>query len=298
MTSVVEQISVSYYFKLFVVDNCVLCIDEMAQNVGTPSFISETKTYTEYKDALERWSRLSPVDKKIQAEMVVHYLDGHPSRIKEKIVAKIGPKLVDNEDGVKELLTFLDSVYGVDDMANVWDRYKSFSSHARKPNQDINEFLPDWEMCYQKLKTSGCEYPDTILGLKLLEDSKLSDMDVKLVLPGVDHAKAKRDKELQKQITNSLKKFTGWSVISDKQEHLAVSVKAEPTWLSEVEEVLVARGWKPPQKGRRCSRSESPPTLKVESFAGTKFRGDKLSRTSRAKIKSVSYTHLTLPTKA
>ena len=30
-------------------------------------------------------------------------------------------------------------------------------------------------------------------------------------------------------------------------------------------------------------------TLKVESFAGTKFRGDKLSRTSRAKIKFRGY---------
>ena len=30
-------------------------------------------------------------------------------------------------------------------------------------------------------------------------------------------------------------------------------------------------------------------TLKVESFAGTKFRGDKLSRTPRAKIKFRGY---------
>ena len=30
-------------------------------------------------------------------------------------------------------------------------------------------------------------------------------------------------------------------------------------------------------------------TLKVESFAGTKFRGDKLSRTSRAEIKFRGY---------
>ena len=34
---------------------------------------------------------------------------------------------------------------------------------------------------------------------------------------------------------------------------------------------------------------EKTPTLKVESFAGIKFRGDKLSRTSRAKIKFRGY---------
>ena len=65
-------------------------------------------------------------------------------------------------------------------------------------------------MCYQKLKTSGCDYPDTILGLKLLEDAKLSDMDVKLVLTGVDYSKAKTNKDLLQQITNSLKKIY-WS---------------------------------------------------------------------------------------
>ena len=86
-------------------------IDEMAQNCEPPSFLSETKTYSEYKDDLERWSRLSGLDKKLQAEMVVHRLDGHPSRIKEKIVTNIGSSLVGNADGVKELIKFLDSVY-------------------------------------------------------------------------------------------------------------------------------------------------------------------------------------------
>ena len=218
----------------------------MAQSIEPPSFVSETKTYTEYKADLLRWSRISSLDPKLQAEMVVHRLDGHPSRIKDKIVTKIGSKLEGNASGIKELTTFLDSIYDVDEMADVWERYKAFSSHARKPNQDINEFLPDWEMCYQKLKTSGCDYPDIILGLKLLEDSKLSDMDTKLVLTGMDYSSAKTDKNLQTQITNSLKKFTGRSVISNKPDNLAVSVKGEPTWLSEVEEVLLARGWKPP----------------------------------------------------
>ena len=73
--------------------------------------------------------------------MVVHRLDGHPSRIKEKIVTNIGSKLEGNARGTKELTTFLDSINGVDEMADVWERYKAFSSHAWKPNQDINNSL-------------------------------------------------------------------------------------------------------------------------------------------------------------
>ena len=115
----------------------------MAQNVQPPSFISETKTYEEYKEDLQMWSRITSIDKKLQAEIVVYNLDGHPSRIKEKIVTKIGASLVGKEEGITLLIQFLDTIYGKDDMADVWDKYKSFSSHSRKPDQDVVDFLPN-----------------------------------------------------------------------------------------------------------------------------------------------------------
>ena len=244
----------------------------MAQNIQPPSFISETKTYAEYKQDLKRWSRISTLDKKLQAEIVIYYLDGHPSRIKEKIVTKIGDDLIGKEDGIDLLLKFLDTIYGKDDMADVWDKYKLFSNYQRKQNEDIVNFLPNWEMCYQKLKATGCEYSDLVLGLKLLEDAQLSDMDTKLVLTGVDFTTAKSQKSLQAQITNSLKKFTGRSVIATSKQDLAVSIKTEPTFLiSQMEEVFVAKGWKPPNKGgRRRSRSESPPQTRKSNYKGKK----------------------------
>ena len=80
------------------------------------------------------------------------------------------------------------------------------------------------------------------------------------MLTGVDFTDATTKKIFQKQITDSLRKFAGRSVISTVREDLAVAVKTEATWLSEeVDEVLVAQGWKPPKKSsRRRSRSESP----------------------------------------
>ncbi len=248
----------------------------MAQNnIQPPSFVSESKTYAEYVDDLKRWCRLTKIEKKLQAEMVVLHLDGHPSRIKEKIVTKIGETLVDDEDGITKLITFLDTIYKKDDMADVFDKYKLFSAHHRKANEDVANFIPDWEMSYHKLKATGCEYSDSILGLKLLEDSQLCDMDTKLVLTGVNFAEAKTKKDLQVQVTNSLKKFAGRSVITSKQENLAVSVKSEPTYLvSQMEEVFLAKGWKPPNKGsRRRSRSASPPRTRPKSnYKGKKNR--------------------------
>ena len=61
-----------------------------------PAFISDKKSYAEYKKDLEMWSRITSLDPKLQAEVVVYRLEGDPSRIKEKIFTQIGEKLKEN----------------------------------------------------------------------------------------------------------------------------------------------------------------------------------------------------------
>ena len=79
-----------------------------------PAFINENKNFEAYKKDLEMWSRLTSLDKKLQAEMVVYKLEGHPSRIQEKIKTQLGDTLVDNIDGVAELLKFLEELFRVE----------------------------------------------------------------------------------------------------------------------------------------------------------------------------------------
>ena len=81
-----------------------------SNNEPPPSFVSDSKSYAEYKADLEMWSRITSLDPKLQAEMVVYRLEGDPSRIKEKIVTQIGEKLKGNADGIKDLLVFLDGI--------------------------------------------------------------------------------------------------------------------------------------------------------------------------------------------
>ena len=139
----------------------------MSKSVEPPSFVSDKKTYAQYKADLLMWSHISGIDKKVQAEMVVYRLEGHPSKIKEKVMTQIGEQLKDCDNGIKVLLDFLDKIYA-------WDRFTEFSSFSRKPEQDILDFVADWTNCYYKLKTVGCEYPDIILGFKLLQDAQLN----------------------------------------------------------------------------------------------------------------------------
>ena len=213
-----------------------------------PSFVSDTKSYAEYKADLEMWSRITSLDKKVQAEMVVYRLEGDPSRIKEKIVTQIGDKLKGNENGVRDLLSFLDGIYKKDDMATAWNRYVEFSNTTRKAEQSMEDFVSEWQNTCYKAKKVGCDFSDTILAFKLLQDSNLSEIEVKLVLTGVNYTEGVAKKDLLNQVMASLKKFKGQSVMSSNStSNTQVDVKAEPTWLTaERQHVLVAKGWKTP----------------------------------------------------
>ena len=70
--------------------------------------------------------RITTTEKKLQAEVVVYSLDSHPSGIKEKIQVAIGEKLEGNEQGINELIKFLDRIYLKDDMSETWIKCNSF----------------------------------------------------------------------------------------------------------------------------------------------------------------------------
>ena len=70
-------------------------------NLEPPSFISANKSYAQYEKDLKQWSRLTSLDKKLQAELVVYKLENHESKIKEKITTQIGDQLEGKEDGIE-----------------------------------------------------------------------------------------------------------------------------------------------------------------------------------------------------
>ena len=161
-----------------------------------PAFINENKNFEAYKKDLEMWSRLTSLDKKLQAEMVVYKLEGHPSRIQEKIKTQLGDTLVDNVDGVKELLKFLEGMYKKDSMADTWEKYINFERYKYDNKMPLREFIAEWENYYHKLEREGCEYSDMIRAFKLLDASNLSNVEQKFVLTGVDYKTGLKEKNV------------------------------------------------------------------------------------------------------
>ena len=214
-----------------------------------PTFISENKPFEVYKKDLKRWSRLTSLDAKLQAEMVVYKLENHPSRIQEKITTQMGDKLIENEKGIDLLIEFLEGIYKKDSMADAWEKYTTFEKFRFDNKISLKQFIADWENKYHQLKNEGCAYSDMILAFKLLDSCKLSAVDQKFVLTGVDYKLGIEEENLFDQMKESLKKFKGQSVVEHEEDEKAI--KVSDTYIAKMEEVLLAKGWKPPKKRPR-----------------------------------------------
>lgn len=222
-----------------------------SKNFEPPAFVSDTKTYEQYKEDVLMWSRITPVQKKIQAEVIVYNLEGHPSGIKEKIILNIGDKIKNADDGVQHLMVFLDTIYKRDEMADAWSKYKNFQKIRRVDNAPINNFIAEFEKEYILAKTAGCVYSDTLIAFRLLEATVLNETDEKFVLTGVDYEEAKQQKNLYDQVKASLKKFQGRNVVGEDKSAL----RFDPALVASVAEAFVASGWKKPA-GRRRSNTD------------------------------------------
>ena len=117
----------------------------MAKAREPPAFISETKSFATYKRDLTRWAKLTDLEDDQKADMVVHCLDGHPSGIKDKIDTQMKESALSCDEGIKNLLEFLEGVYKVDEWSDSYEKYSMFEKCTRTKGQTVQEFLSVWE---------------------------------------------------------------------------------------------------------------------------------------------------------
>ena len=127
-----------------------------------------------YEKDLKRWVLLTSVNETKQALMVVHYLDGDPSGIKDKIDSEVKDEKVQCKEGIATLLDFLKKIYQ-DSLADGFDKYISFGKLRRSPNTSIQEFIPEWNSAYKKAVNVGCSLSDKVLAFMLLDAANLTN---------------------------------------------------------------------------------------------------------------------------
>ncbi len=242
----------------------------MSKSIIPPKFIDDPAEYAGYKKKLQRWTRITKVAPKLQAETVVHFLEDHPSGIMEKIETSLGDEIVDKEDGMTKLIAYLDTIYAEDEMTNMWTKHKKFVRLRKAENQSILEFIAEFETAYKEAKDNGCAVSDTVLALNLLEACQLTDTDEKFVMTGVDLKGGKERGDLFDQVKKSMRKFQSRERMSSEKDRL--QLKTEDSFVADVKEALLSDGWLPPSNDVAAAASDSSVPQKSSVYRGNKNR--------------------------
>ena len=111
-------------------------------------------------------------------------------------------------------MKYIDTIYAEDDMTTAWTSYKRFVRLIKTKGQQETEFIAEFEKEYKKVKVCGCVFCDTVFAFCLIEACKLSDVDEKFVLTGIDFKVGKEKGDMLDQVKSSLRKFQSRKKVS------------------------------------------------------------------------------------
>ena len=161
--AILKRTDVSTFYR---VDRATVCVisdnketchqdrHRMSSKLSPPEFIDDTSGYPEYKRELRRWSKITKIAPEKEAEVVLYQFKGHPSGIQEKVDTALGDEVIDKADGIDKLIGFLDNIYGEDEMAGAWRKYKDFVRLKKDVDQPVVEFVAEFDKKHKVAKQS------------------------------------------------------------------------------------------------------------------------------------------------
>jgi hypothetical protein len=207
---------------------------------SNPPILSAEKPWERYKLELQAWQKLTKLDKKQQGlSVALHGLpEDHTSGIRDKVFDEFGIDKLGAEDGMKELIKFMDEKLGKDELTDSFDKFVDFENYARENSLSVTEYISKFDQKYKRIEKLGMKLPSSILAFKLLEGSKIKAEERMLVLTAMDYS---NKETLYEQAKKSLKKFKG--EMAGASASASVEIKLEPAFLAQNEEALLAAGY-------------------------------------------------------
>ena len=209
-----------------------------------PPDLKKSKTYERFKQELLAWRIVTDIDKKKQGIAVALSLpQDEETQIREQVFDELDLDKLNQNDGLDELIKFLDEKLGKDDLADCLEKFEDFEDYVRDKGQSITEFIAKFDQKYNKVLKKGMQLPPEILAFKLLRRSKITKEEKMLVLTGMDY---NNRASLYDQAKKSLTKFKGELVSGENKSNSAsgsIAIKLEPAFLVENEEALLAAGY-------------------------------------------------------
>ena len=130
--------------------------------------------YTDWKKEIEVWratNDVRKVNKQVQAGVLFESLEG---KFCETVLSELTVVEITGQDGVDKILEKLDAFFEGNKTKNAFQAHDDLMSYRRNPETSIEDFLIEFQLKVNKVKSAGTTLPDGVLGYTLLNSANLS----------------------------------------------------------------------------------------------------------------------------
>ena len=143
--------------------------------------MKKDQPYRDWRKELEFWQAINTalgVAPRTQAGTVFESLKGMPRQI---VLSELSVGEVIADDGVERIVNTLDVFFMGNETQNTFDAIDSLMSYRRDEAMPIKDFIAEFQLKRNKVKASGVNLPDDLLGYIMLKCVNLPDDKLDLV---------------------------------------------------------------------------------------------------------------------
>ena len=121
-------------------------------------------TYAEWKKELDIWSDFTDLDAERQGGALFLTLTG---KARQAVLAGVSRDKIKETTGLKAITKCLDDLFEKDKSQSSFTAYEDFTSYRRSKNCSIQEYLVEFNIKYNKVKSFEMVLPDGVLAFYL-----------------------------------------------------------------------------------------------------------------------------------
>ena len=148
----------------------------MASNFKSPPALNENSVYEQWKKEIAIWQAFTDSSAKKQGPAIFLTLSG---KAREAVLRSDVSKLTD-KDGVKNVISKLDTLYLEDTNQSAYAAYENFEHFQQSPEMNMKDFINELERLYNKLRVFNMELLHGVLAYRVLKSENLSTENEKL----------------------------------------------------------------------------------------------------------------------
>ena len=191
----------------------------MASNFKSPPALNESSVYEQWEKEIAIWQAFTGLSAEKQDPAIFLTLLG---KAREAVLELDVSKLTD-KDGVKNVVSKLDTFYLEDTNQSAYAVYENFEHFQRSPEMNMKDFINEFKRLYNKIRVFNMELPNGVLEYRVLKSANLSRENEKL-------ARATIKELTYKNMCEQLRKIFVDISASQKSEGQQLAIKTEPTF--------------------------------------------------------------------